>query len=73
MGEIAAEVRSGGHFVDPSMEPLNLDGSDSVHDGYVKNRMDQIDDDFVDHLVREGKTGGGSSSSRMVHTASLFF
>ncbi|KAF4671237.1 hypothetical protein FOL46_000403, partial [Perkinsus olseni] len=63
--------KSGGHFLDPSMDPLNLDGDDSVHDSYMKRRMDEIDGDFVDNLVREGKTGGDMFQTFEAHLSAI--
>ncbi|KAF4705681.1 hypothetical protein FOZ62_012922 [Perkinsus olseni] len=64
-------ARSGGHFLDPSMDPLNLDGDDSVHGSYMRRRMDEIDGDFVDNLVREGKTGGDMFQTFEAHLSAV--
>ncbi|KAF4732862.1 hypothetical protein FOZ62_028727, partial [Perkinsus olseni] len=62
---------SGGHFLDPSMDPLNLDGDDSVHGSYMRRRMDEIDGDFVDNLVRAGKTGGDMFQTFEAHLSAI--
>ncbi|KAF4666378.1 hypothetical protein FOL47_004114 [Perkinsus chesapeaki] len=69
--EAVEHSESGGHFADPSMDPLNLDGDDSVHDKYMKKRMEEIDGDFVDKIVKEGKTGGDMFETFEAHLSAI--